>query len=74
MQLIPAILSCDDPMPEFGHFFKDFVDDEKANMDIQSQRISFSWHLSPDVLPQYSNHLQEIQNFDGDNMLISEDI
>jgi hypothetical protein len=61
-------------MPEFGSFFKDFVDDEKANMDIQSQRISFAWHLNPEVLPQYSNKLQEIQKFDGDHMLISEDI
>ena len=34
MQLIPPFLSCEDPMTEFGSFFKDFVDDEKANMDI----------------------------------------
>ena len=51
MQLIPAFLSCEDPMPEFGNFFKDFVDDEKANMDIQSQRMSFAWHLNPEDLP-----------------------
>jgi len=60
MQLIPSFISSEDPMVEFGGFFKDFVDDEKDNMDVQSQRISFAWHLNPEVLPQYSDKYQDI--------------